>query len=224
MFAYPSAPPTICVGELQLSAGHRQQADQLRQQWLASGGYCERQAVCLTPLLPAPYQPSRLAIALTDYAAIHLLRQQGTPVMSVTAGAIFHYQSRFILLKRAPHLHLFPDCYGPFGGHYCPDQPDLGFGVWIDTLHAELLEETGLLFEPEWLAAQAGQFCIEPQTGALFWFVLIELETDQMQHLRTHQSIEGQIVQMDRIALEQTTEDQWSALGWQLRRVLLAGH
>lgn len=221
-YPYSLAPATICVGTLQMAPALQQKSDWQRQQWLDQGGYCERQAVCLTPMLPEPYAPQQLAIALTDYAVIHTLRQQGLPVMSVTAGAFLYdeYEKQFCILKRAPHLHLFPNTLAPFGGHYCPDQPDLGSGVWTDTLHLELMEETGLDFPVAMLTEQSGRFFIEPKTGALFWFVLLNIHTEQANFLRQHQSVEGNLVWLTQSELQTTTESEWSALGWQIASYL----
>jgi hypothetical protein len=170
--AIPIATIPTCVelGTLALCADQHAKATHTKYQILARGGYVERQAICTVQLHPDIKQ---LSYVVSDYAAIKTLRAQGAKVAAIGSGTLLCCPERqqIMLQRRSPTTDTYPNKLAGFGGHFTPDRAGYGFGVLLDTLIDELIEESGInllqlgMHLPDDLPPSF--LILEPDTGAI---------------------------------------------------------
>ena len=188
-------PNSIRCGTLVLDPHQQRIATKLKADMLADGGYVERQTICTAPLYVGMTQ---FNYAITDFAAISTLRLHGLAVAAISSGTLLCCPERnqVIVQRRNSSAARYPLKIGALGGHYCPDDQTLGYGMLLDTLINELREESGFdLLElgmklPTDLPPMF--FIIEPTTGSIQFTPLAFALTQEQADL-LHGSHEGEL-------------------------------
>lgn|GEM_PF-5030798 len=218
--AYPIDCIPAChhLGTLQLTAQDKAPVDLLKVHLMTHGGYIERHAICTSPLYPGM---TSLSYVVSDYAAIKTLRKAGATIAAIGSGTLLCCPERQTLLlqRRAAFIDTYPNRLAAFGGHFTPDRHGETLGPLMDTLIAEIQEESGIdlqalgLIAPEYLPPL--YMIVEPDTGAIqFTPIAFALTPAQMDQATGSEegALETFHLKADIDLL--TDEQQWSQMGY----------